>query len=133
MLSSNNIAFKKPERIIEHIVKCTKDNKGYFNKFGEFKLGIRPNEKANNCECFVNRAVLGLNFSELVDYRKKELERVFNSLNVELNENKSKLSSLATTNEQVNSKIDEIKNYFIINDQMQTRIEVKPMVNSLNN
>jgi len=66
------IAFKKPEKIIEHIAKIFEGKDRYFGVKGDFELSGTQVIQANNCECFVNRAVLGLNFSELATRRIKK-------------------------------------------------------------
>jgi hypothetical protein len=66
------VAFKRPEKIIEHIAKCIEGSDRYFGIKGKFSVSGRDEIRANNCECFVNRTVLGLNFSELVDRRKNK-------------------------------------------------------------
>jgi len=122
--------FKNREKIIKHIAKCiigeVNGRKRYFDNdyFGEFYLGLsrETQKETNNCECFANRCVLGLDFSELFFHRRKEeepdnnrggilmfIETVeFN--NAEINEIERKLDSLAT-DEEVNNKINEINNY----------------------
>jgi len=69
------VAFKRPEKIVEHIAKCSEDGgKKYFSSGfkDEFVLSGGEEVQANNCESFVNRTVLGLNFSELATRRIKQ-------------------------------------------------------------
>ncbi|CAI2197388.1 123_t:CDS:1 [Funneliformis geosporum] len=126
------IAFKKPELIIEHIAKCIEGK--YFDKeigFGELIIKDKLDEvtgqlleKANNCEHFANRCVLGLDYSELTDKKKGYLERTFDFI-TELRKNKNKLDNLAF-GEQINDKRNEINSYYIKSRvaKMESRIEV---------
>jgi hypothetical protein len=66
------IAFKRPEKIIEHIAKCIEGKARYFVIKNDFNLLGDQERQANNCECLVNRCVLGLNFSELADRKGKK-------------------------------------------------------------
>jgi hypothetical protein len=100
--------FKKSDIIVEHIAKCIEGKNEYFDKFGKIKIKTEKNDKANNCEHFVNRCVLGLDFSELVDIESGELKREFN-LEQELGKNNSRLFVLC---EQISCEIiNEISNY----------------------
>jgi hypothetical protein len=99
------IAFKRTEEIIKHIANCVEGEENYYShsnlkKGGPFRIKKRDGyENSNNCENFVNRCVLGLDFSELgekkaeekiQDYeRKKEL-----NISEHLNKTKSELDGL---------------------------------------
>jgi len=104
------VSFKRPEKIIEHIAKCIEGNDRYFGVKGEFSVSGRDEIQANNCECFVNRTVLGLNFSELVSRRVKGWAgSVFSSVKGQLSTNESQLGNL--TSSMPYSKINEINGY----------------------
>lgn len=139
------IAFKKPEKIIEHIAKIIEGKDRYWALKMDYNILDVKNEereivrKANNCEHFVNRAVLGLNFSELSSRRARGWSgSKFDSVSSQLSQNESTLGSL--TSYTPYSKINEINGYrnqgisnsgqsSVMRDgvQMQERIEVKPV------
>jgi len=61
------VAFKRSEKIVEHIAKCVEGKDKYYILKKSFNLLGDRESQANNCECLVNRCILGLNFSELAD------------------------------------------------------------------
>ena len=81
------IPFKKPETIVEHIVKSVVNEERYFEINDHFGIYGRGERKVNNCESFVNRCVLGLDFSELDDMRRRQKERNLAGLKTFMNEN----------------------------------------------
>lgn len=110
------VAFKKPEKIIEHIAKIIEGKDRYFAIKGKFNVSGRDEVRANNCECFVNRSVLGLDFSELATRRIKEWsgsefssDSPDTSVRTNLNNNESVLGNL--TSYTPYSKISEINGY----------------------
>lgn len=111
--------FKNPEIVVKHIAKCIEGR--YFDEFGEFLIEEKTDKKANNCECFANRCVLSLSFSELADYRKKKSERVFEQLGTELETNKNRLDNLTTG--EVDNRVSEITSY---GNQIEAQIELNP-------
>jgi len=116
------ITFKNSEMVVEHIAKCAEGSNRYFDEFGEFSIEEKLDKKANNCECLVNRCVLGLSFSELADYRKKRPERLFECLDTEIDLNGNQLDSLVV-NERVSDRINEINSY---RNQTEAQIEIIP-------
>jgi len=138
------VAFKRPEKIIEHIAKVIEGKDRYFAIKGKFSVSGGDETLANNCESFVNRVVLGLNFSELVTRRKEkwngsEFSPGYpdNSIRSQLSNNESQLGSL--TSSMPYNKISEIngyKNQAIANSgqselmregvQMQATVSVQP-------
>lgn len=95
------IAFKKPEKIIEHVAKTVEGRTNYFCVKGNFGID------RNNCESFANRCVLGLNFSELADKRGGKSSRSIN-FKEHLDETSRDLDNLAS---YPSSKISDIKVY----------------------
>ena len=108
------IAFKRTDEIIKHIANCVEGESMYYEKKGVFSTLL------NNCEHFVNRCVLGLNFSELEEKKAEEKygtkrERELN-IAKHLNDTKRDLDSLVNNvpwskvNDR-NNRINEIKEY----------------------
>src|SRR6185436_10704247 len=127
------IAFKRNDKIIEHISKCVEGKSEYFNIKSDFSVLDDGERRANNCECLVNRCVLGLNFSELVDRRNG---KSFRSLNIqeELNNNRQ-LNNLTSYPSDKIRKIKEYiqnsgyENFNVMRDGInmyEARIEVQP-------
>ena len=107
------ITFKEQESVIKHIAECIANQVKYFAIFGEFRIREEEDKKANNCECLVNRCVLGLGFSELADHKKQMLERVFENMEEEIKENGRQLENLNEQKERVQAQIEIITNYQI--------------------
>jgi len=110
------VVFKRPEKIIEHIAKIIEGKDKYFAIKGKFSVSGTEEVRANNCECFINRAVLGLNFSELATRRVKGWSgsefssgSSDTSIRTNLNQNESVLGGL--TSYTPYSKINEINGY----------------------
>ncbi|CAI2182230.1 6538_t:CDS:2 [Funneliformis geosporum] len=77
------IAFKKTDEIIKHIANCVEGKKEYYRRKGDFNIFL------NNCEHFVNRCVLGLDYSELDERRSESGSRKM-ELNIERELKKTK-------------------------------------------
>lgn len=108
------INFKGSEEIIwNHITKCIKGK--YFDEeigFGKIVIGDRLGEIPNNCECLVNRCVLGLDFSELADCKGNKTERFFDDVEREI--------------EEMGKKLDNLINHEKVNDySLQAEVEIK--------
>jgi len=120
------IAFKKSEKIIEHVAKCVEGKNNYYSIKSEFNVLDDGDQRANNCECFVNRCVLGLNFSELADIRNGKSSREINTRQ-KLEETNYALDRLTS---YPSYKIREIEGYTNVYHpqgiDMESYIEVQP-------
>ncbi|CAI2186599.1 19932_t:CDS:2 [Funneliformis geosporum] len=98
------IAFKKTDEIIKHIANCVEGEENYYSrsnlKKGPFRIKKRDGyENSNNCENFVNRCVLGLDFSELGEKKAEEKIQGYKrkteiNISEHLNKTKSELDRL---------------------------------------
>lgn len=127
------IPFKYREDIIRHIAKAYTADSTYFDRKGKFSLAD------NNCEVFVNRCVLGLDFSEHGEIKKEKdarkdgrtyykKERIENyELRGKIEETGNFLDNLTSST----SKVSDIKGYMSatperIGQSFDATIEVEP-------
>lgn len=113
------VAFKRPEKVVEHVARCSQTPAGYCDVKGSFSISN------NNCEHFANRCVLGMNFSELNDKREDKTSRKID-IQSSLNETNSRLDYLGSYPSNKISEINNCKAYHPQGIPMEGRIEVSP-------
>lgn len=136
------IAFKKTDEIIKHIANCAEGETNYYDnlKKGPFRIRVDSDGNSNNCESFVNRCVLGLNFSELAERKKENNNSRVMNLDIEeqLSKTRGDLDSLTSYTPW--STVNEIKghrrasgyeDFTLMRDgiAMESRVEAQPKVN----